>query len=194
MPAPDEVYYPVRQLGRAGMNIVARTEGDPAALQSEMRTTVASADKDQPISFFSTLETNLAQSLGAQRIVASLTTISRPRARALGGRVVFGARLCRVAAHRGDRHPDGARCTARPGDRPGPAQRNEARRDRARTRPGRRGRHCAAIQTLLFEVRPLDPIVYAGVAAVFTVVATLACLMPSWRASRIDPLIALRAD
>jgi putative ABC transport system permease protein len=51
-----------------------------------------------------------------------------------------------------------------------------------------------AIQTLLFQVRPIDPIVYAVVAAVFTIVATLACLVPSWRASRIDPLIALRAE
>ena len=51
-----------------------------------------------------------------------------------------------------------------------------------------------AIQTLLFQVRPIDPIVYAVVAAVFTTVATLACLVPSWRASRIDPLIALRAE
>ena len=51
-----------------------------------------------------------------------------------------------------------------------------------------------AIQTLLFQVRPLDPVIYAVVAALFTIVATLACLVPSWRASRIDPLIALRAE
>jgi putative OPT family oligopeptide transporter len=50
-----------------------------------------------------------------------------------------------------------------------------------------------AIQTLLFQVRPIDPAIYV-VAALFTIVATLACLVPSWRASRIDPLIALRAE
>src|SRR4029077_8335605 len=74
-PVPDEVYYPLRQLGRPGMNIVARTSGDPAALQSVIRAAVAAVDKDQPISFFATLETNVATSLGTQRIVASLTTI-----------------------------------------------------------------------------------------------------------------------
>jgi ABC-type antimicrobial peptide transport system permease subunit len=49
------------------------------------------------------------------------------------------------------------------------------------------------IQTLLFNVQPLDPFIYAGVAIVFTIVASLACLVPSLRASRIDPLRALRA-
>jgi ABC-type antimicrobial peptide transport system permease subunit len=50
------------------------------------------------------------------------------------------------------------------------------------------------IQTLLFDVRPLEPLVYAAVAATFALVATLACLLPSLRASRIGPIIALRAD
>jgi len=43
-------------------------------------------------------------------------------------------------------------------------------------------------------VRPLDPLVYGGVALVFTLVATVACLVPSARAARIDPLRALRAE
>ena len=50
------------------------------------------------------------------------------------------------------------------------------------------------IQTLLFDVRPLDPLVYAGVALLFTIVAALACLLPSMRAARIDPLVALRSN
>jgi ABC-type antimicrobial peptide transport system permease subunit len=50
------------------------------------------------------------------------------------------------------------------------------------------------IRTLLFNVQPLDPLVYSGVAVLFAGVATLACLIPSMRAARIDPLVALRAD
>jgi ABC-type antimicrobial peptide transport system permease subunit len=49
-------------------------------------------------------------------------------------------------------------------------------------------------QTLLFNVQPLDPLIYAGVTALFALVAALACLFPSLRASRIDPLVALRAE
>jgi len=42
--------------------------------------------------------------------------------------------------------------------------------------------------------RIVDPLIYAGVSVAFTTVAALACLVPSIRASRIDPLLALPAD
>ena len=67
--------FPLRQLGRPGMAVVARTGRDPAALQALIRSAVASVDKDQPISFFQTMEAALAQFLGVQRIVAALTAI-----------------------------------------------------------------------------------------------------------------------
>ena len=49
------------------------------------------------------------------------------------------------------------------------------------------------IRQLLFGVAPLHPLVYAGVAVIFRAVAALACLGPSLRASKIDPLTAFRA-
>ncbi len=50
------------------------------------------------------------------------------------------------------------------------------------------------IQTLLFAVQPLDPLIFGAVAVLFTAIGVLACLLPSLRASRIDPIIALRAE
>jgi ABC-type antimicrobial peptide transport system permease subunit len=47
---------------------------------------------------------------------------------------------------------------------------------------------------LLYGVSPLDPQVYAGVAAVLIAVGTLACSAPAWRAARTDPMVALRSD
>ena len=50
------------------------------------------------------------------------------------------------------------------------------------------------VRDLLYEIKPLDPAVYALVAATLLVVAALACSVPAWRASRIDPIQALRTE
>jgi predicted permease len=194
-PVPDEIYYPARQLPRAGMNVIARTGGDPAALQAIIRSAVASVDKDQPTSFFASFETNVATSLGTQRIVASLTTIFAALAfvmSVVGLYSVLAYAVSQRTAEIGIRMALGAQ---------------SAQVIRLIMRSGLElvavglllGLAAAAgaarvIQTLLFEVRPLEPMVFAGVAVTFALVAALACLLPSLRASRIDPLIALRAD
>jgi putative ABC transport system permease protein len=50
------------------------------------------------------------------------------------------------------------------------------------------------IQSLLFGTQPLDPIVFLLVTFVLLVVAAIACLVPAWRASRLDPMQALRTE
>jgi ABC-type antimicrobial peptide transport system permease subunit len=47
---------------------------------------------------------------------------------------------------------------------------------------------------LLFEVTPTDPATYSIVVAGLSIVALLACQLPALRATRVDPLIALRAE
>ena len=49
------------------------------------------------------------------------------------------------------------------------------------------------MRDLLYEIKPLDPAVYAAVAATLLAVAAFACIVPAWRASRVDPMQALRA-
>jgi putative ABC transport system permease protein len=50
------------------------------------------------------------------------------------------------------------------------------------------------IESMLFGTRPFDPIVFAVVSATLLAVAALACAMPAWRASRLDPMQALRTE
>jgi putative ABC transport system permease protein len=50
------------------------------------------------------------------------------------------------------------------------------------------------VQTLLYNVGRFDPLAFAGTAAVMFVVALLASYLPALRASRVDPVIALRAE
>jgi ABC-type antimicrobial peptide transport system permease subunit len=50
------------------------------------------------------------------------------------------------------------------------------------------------IESMLYGTRPLDPAIFAAVAGTLLVVAALACLVPAWKASRIDPMQALRTE
>jgi predicted permease len=50
------------------------------------------------------------------------------------------------------------------------------------------------IATLLFNVTPTDPLTLASVAGVIALVAAAACIIPAWRATRVDPLVVLKAD
>jgi ABC-type antimicrobial peptide transport system permease subunit len=50
------------------------------------------------------------------------------------------------------------------------------------------------MRDLLYEIKPLDPAVFAAVTATLLAVAAFACIVPAWRASRLDPMQALRAE
>jgi ABC-type antimicrobial peptide transport system permease subunit len=50
------------------------------------------------------------------------------------------------------------------------------------------------IQSMLFATDPIDPLTLAGVSVLFAAVALIACIVPAWRAARVDPMAALRQE
>jgi predicted permease len=50
------------------------------------------------------------------------------------------------------------------------------------------------IESMLFGTRPFDPAIFAAVSVMLLVVAVSACALPAWRASRLDPMLALRTE
>ena len=194
-PLPDELYVPFRQLARPVGNFVVRTDGDSAALQSTMRSALASLDSTVGLTLFTTMDAALSSSLSVQRITAWLTIGFAGVAlllSAVGLYAVIAFAVIQRTSEIGLRMALGA-------------QREQV--IRLILRSGLRlvalgvllGLGVAAgaarlMVSLLYQVQPLDPLIYGGVAALFAIVATLACLLPALRASRIDPIVALRTD
>lgn len=194
-PPPDEIYFRIRQFARLLTFIVVRTDGDPAALRPLIRSTVLDLDRNQPIALFQTLEASLAEALGAQRVAAWLTVVFAAVAlllSALGLYSVLAYAVTQRTSEIGIRTALGAKrhqvvaLVLRSGLKlvaVGLVLGLAAAAGAARL-----------IQTLLYYVQPLDPLIYAAVTVLFAVIAIIACLLPSLRASRIDPIIALRAE
>jgi predicted permease len=191
-PVPDEVYYALRQFGRPGMAVSARTTGAASGLQAVLRDAVAQVDKDQPISFFQTLDVAMSQSLGVQRIVASLTGVFAGVALILAA-VGLYAVVAYAVTQRTNEIGIRMALGARPGQVLGLIMRNGLALVALGVGIGLASAAGTSqlIASQLSNVAPLDPVVYVSVAVFFALVAALACLVPAARASRIDPVRAL---
>ena len=51
-----------------------------------------------------------------------------------------------------------------------------------------------SLSALLFEISPLDPLSYSAALALLAFISFCACFVPAWRASRVDPIIAMQSE
>ena len=176
------------------MTVVMRSAGvDPASLIPTARAIVANLDPQLPITHVQTMETVMNASVGQPRLLSALTGVFGALAGLLAMVGIFGVTSYNV---RRQRREHGIRLAL--GANPGVVQRLIVGRGAAAALIGI-AIGCAGallltrtLQSMLNDVKPTDPSVYAAMAALVLFVSVLACAAPARWAGRVDPAAVLR--
>jgi putative ABC transport system permease protein len=175
--------------------LVVRAHGDAAALAPAIRRAVWSVDKDQPIVRVATMESLLSASEAERRFALIVFEAFALAALALSAIGIYGV-LSGNVAERTREIGVRAALGASGGNILGLVVRQGMRLTLLGLVLGLGAAALAsrAVVSLLFDISRLDPATYAGVVALLLGVAAIACWAPAWRAARVDPSIALRAE
>jgi predicted permease len=189
-----QFYVPNAQYPPQSAYLAVRADGDPAQSMPAVREAVRRVDPDQSIADVRTMDEILDRSVGRQHMAANLLGAFAGTALLLALVGLYGALAYSVTQRTqeiGIRRALGAGRLAVLGMVMGQALRL--------TLIGVALGLAAAfaltegLKSFLFGVSATDPATFAGMAALFVIVAILAALIPAWRAARIDPMNALRA-
>jgi len=195
--APKRAFYrPLLQTGVEDiMSVVVRTNADPRVFAGRLRRVVASVDRDTPVSDIHTMTDLIASSLSRPRFALALLAAFGLLALVLGAVGIHGVIACDVSQRT---HEIGVRMAL--GARPGEVLRMVVWQGMVLVLAGIAAGLLAAagatrlLATLLYGVRPMDPITFAIVPIVLLGVALAASYLPARRAARVDPMLALRGE
>ena len=192
--SPYEFYRTIDQSSFGSMAVVVRTRGgDPIAAVPAARQIVASIDPSLPITQVQTMEAVVAGSVGQPRLMSALTAVFGVLAGLLAMIGVYGVMSYNV---RRQRREFGIRLALGAG---ASSVRNlVVGRGLVLASAGIAIGAASAwllggvVASLLNDVKPTDPSVFAGTTVAILVVATLASYLPARTASRVDPMVVLR--
>ncbi|MEX2264943.1 MAG: ABC transporter permease [Bryobacteraceae bacterium] len=191
-----ECYMPYQQHQYNGstLSVVARTVGNPTALAETVRSLARERSPDVPVKF-TTMEARLSENVAAPRFRTLLFGVFAGLAVCLAMAGVYGVMAYAV----GQRSNEiGLRIAL--GASAGSVLRLILGQGLALAGLGLALGLAAAVAgtrlltTMLFQVQPNDPLVYLAVAVLLGAVTLVACYVPARRASKIDPLTAIRQE
>jgi len=177
------------------VGLAVRTHGDPGAVYGAVRSLVAQIDPELPVHDMRPMEQVVAETMASRRLTLWLVGAFAALAFVLASVGIYGVMSYAVTERV---HEIGVRMAL-----------GAQRRDMLRLVVGHGMRHAAiglllgsvaaffaagAMTTLLFSIRPSDPLTYIGIAVVLTLAALVACYIPARRATSVDPVVALRYE
>lgn len=190
-----EIYIPFAQRPWANINLIVRTAGDPHAFVSAVRACALSIDRDQPVTAVQTMEELLESGAAQPRFTASLLGALSGTALLLAVVGIYAVIAYSVAERT---HEMGIRIAL--GAEPADILRLVVRQGMLLALSGIAIGVAASfaltrfLAGLLYHVSVTDPATFAIGSLLFASVALLASYLPARRATRVDPMVALRAD
>ncbi|HEX4947024.1 MAG TPA: ABC transporter permease, partial [Blastocatellia bacterium] len=188
-------YWPHPELVYPSMTLVLRTKGEATSLAAAARDVIRALDSEQPVSDVRTMESVLAKSVSRARFNTLLLAVFALVALLLAAVGIYGVMAYSVSQRS---HEIGIRMAL------------GARQNDVLQLVLRQGMKLALLgvaiglgaafgltrllTTLLFGVKATDPFTFAGIALLLAGIALLACYIPARRATKVDPMIALRYE
>jgi predicted permease len=189
------IYMSLAQAPESRAAFVVRTNGPPNAAIPSFRAAIRQVDPDMPLYMVRSLTEIIGQTLGTQRLTNILLTAFAILALTLAAVGIYST----MSVYVGSRTKEfGIRLAL--GAQPGALRRAVMRQGMLLTAAGVVIGVVGAlaltrtIQSLLFEVSATDPIVFTAIPLLLVFVSLLACYTPARRATKVDPLVALRDE
>jgi putative ABC transport system permease protein len=190
-----ELYTASLQDAFSNMSFVIRTSGEPTALTAAVREAAQDVDRGQPVAGIRTMENIVSDSVTQPRFNLTLLGVFGAIALILSAAGIYGVTSYTVTQRTheigirmalGAKAPDVLRLVMRQGMTPAVTG--------LAIGLGAAIALTRLMKSLLFGVSATDPVTFAALALLLLGVALLACYLPARRATKVDPMIALRCE